>query len=790
MANNYTKNALCALDQARAAAEKLNHSFIGTEHILLGLIRSEGVATAVLSEFSVTYSMVLPYIDTLVGGGIHHFTDSSGYTMAARKVLELSLYEAKADRDKLIGTKHILLAIMREKECFGARILDYVGADTEDMRLMLSSPLELEKLLKSNRNANSTDAVEKEHSQDKTFSHEMKCEGGATEGDIGIAKDKPHSIKGNREVFLRSDVIGDSNTPVLDGFAVDLVSLAKKGRIDPVIGCESVLNRIIQTLLRRTKNNPVLVGEPGVGKSAVVEGLALRIASGDVPSELKGVRLMRLELGAVIAGTKYRGEFEERLKAILDELDSNIILFIDEIHTIVGAGAGEGSVDAANIMKPVLARGGIRLIGATTLDEYKKYIEKDAALERRFSKTIVDEPSEAEAVEILKGIRSKYELHHGVRFSEEAIDACVSLSVRCLPERFLPDKAIDLMDESASRTRMNLTDNDVAVVEKNDVAAVVSELTGIPIESLTGDAQKRLIGLESRLNSEIFGQEDAIRALARAVRASSAGLTDEDKPFCSFVLSGASGTGKTALVNALAAELFPGENAVLCFDMNDYAEPSKLSTLIGSPNGYRDSEEGGRLTEAVRRKPYAVVLLENINSACDEVQNLLAGVLASGVMTDGKGKRISFRNAVLAFTVNTNGLIKNKPAGFGSREDESFSLLGIVNSDLLARLNASVVLHSFKAETTERVTEKLIQELSNRLRKRDIHIGFDVTVTKFIVETASVKTAFINAHALEQAVASMVEDAISFGILKGEIHKNKEYICKMNADGIVKMEEY
>lgn len=841
MANNYTKNALSALKRARTSAEELNHGFIGSEHILLGLIRSEGAASAVLSEFGMTASIALPYIDTLVGGGRHRFTDSSGYTIAAKRILELSLYEAKASRDKVIGTRHILLALMREKECFGARILNYVGADTEGMRKMLSSSSALSELVEKRRKErneapagqkakeNGGQGTEKngrkwteENIEQRTIENDRKwveenSEQRAENSDIQRAEeigecgrnpsgrkseaqdeglnancfieDEIHELKSEKEGFSHLGGTGESSTPVLDGFAVDLAALAKKGRLDPLIGCENALNRVIQTLLRRSKNNPVLVGEPGVGKSAVVEGLASRIAAGRVPNELKGVRLMRLDLGAVIAGTKYRGEFEERLKAILDELNSNVILFIDEIHTIVGAGAGEGSVDAANIMKPALARGGLRLIGATTLDEYKKFIEKDAALERRFSKIVVDEPTEAEAVEILRGICPKYELHHGVRFSEEAINACVGFSVRCLPERFLPDKAIDLMDESASRTRMRQSGNDTAVVERADVAAVVSELTGIPVENLTGDAQERLIELESKLNREIFGQEEAIRILAKAVRSSSAGLTEEDKPFCSFLLSGASGTGKTTLVNALATELFPGENAVLRFDMNDYSEQSKLATLIGSPSGYRDSEEGGRLTEAVRRKPYAVVLLENINSACDEVQNLLAGVLANGIMTDGRGKRISFRNAVIAFTVNTNGLIKNKSAGFGSRDDEEVSLLGIVNSDLLARLNASAFTHSFSNETMRRVTEKLLRELSNRLAKRDIRISFDDSVTQFIVKTAGSAIASLNAHALEQTIAGRIEDAISLGILKGEILKNKRYSCRINTDETVCMAE-
>ena len=763
MANNYTADAMLALENARTAAAELNHGFIGSEHILLGLIRTRSKAALALRSFGMTEDIAMPYIDTLVGGGRHRFTDSSGYTPNAKRILELSLYEAKSCLENEIDTRHILLALLRERECFGARILGYAGADIEGIKRLASSKEPLSET-EFDRAENADDIDGKTGFANNCFTSE----------EAGTAELSKHAaIHG----------VG-STTPVLDGFSVDLTAQARKGKLDPMIGCEAELNRLIQTLLRRNKNNPVLVGEPGVGKSAIVEGLASRIAEGNVPEELKNVRLMRLELGSVIAGTKYRGEFEERLKAILDELDDSVILFIDEIHTIVGAGSAEGSVDAANIMKPALARCGIRLIGATTLDEYKKYIEKDAALERRFSKILVEEPTEDEALEILRGLCPKYELHHGVNFTEEALAACVSLSVRCLPERFLPDKAIDLMDEAASRARLNrLTGGRPLTVDREAVAEVVSEMTGIPVSNLTGSSAKRLMELEAGLKSRIFGQDAAVSECARALRASGAGLAEEGKPFCSLLISGASGTGKTALCEELAAELYPGEDALIRFDMSDYSDPGKLSTLIGSPSGFRDSDEGGRLTEEVRRKPYAVVLLENVDRACDEAQSLLAGMLASGIMTDGRGKRVSFRNALPVFTVNTGGLAKSRFAGFGSHGGEDVTLSGVVSSELLSWTDAVVHFAPFDAQTAERVAKKLLGELAARLTRRGICVEFDDSAASFI--TGAIPKAELarnNAHAIEKLISHEIEDGISLGLLNGELIKGNAYRCAI-ADG-------
>ena len=513
-----------------------------------------------------------------------------------------------------------------------------------------------------------------------------------------------------------------------------------------------------------------------MGKSAIVEGLAALIAEGRVPAELKNVNLMRLDMGSVIAGTKYRGEFEERLKAILDELSNDVILFIDEIHTIVGAGAGEGSVDAANIMKPALARGGMRIIGATTLDEYAKYIEKDAALERRFSKIVVNEPSEDEAFAILKGIKSKYERHHGVTFTDEALRSCVSLSVRCMPERSLPDKAIDLMDEAASHARLNSCGGK-PVVDGEKVAAVAELLTGIPKENLTGDGMERLTKLEKSLSDRIFGQDEAISAISRAIRSSAAGLGSTRKPHCSILIAGASGTGKTSLAYALAGAIFPKEDAVLRFDMNDFREAEKLSTLIGSPTGYRDSDEGGRLTEAVRRKPYALVLLENIDSACQAVRDIVLSMLKTGIMADGRGRSVSFRNNIVVMTMNI-GAAKSRTAGFGAEnaKETPFASLG---SEFVSCLDAAVQLNTIEG-CKERIVSVFLSALQKKLASRGIAVYFEEGVTEFILShTKDDDILRTGAHSLQNTVSKELEDGISLGILDGSIRKNTGCCCKI-----------
>ena len=764
---NFSNEVRNVLENSRKEAERHNNPVLTPEHIFLALISNpESRVYALLDRLATgdTLESMRRKLDDSLYDASAPATGEIIASDLSNRLVKLSVLEARMLRSEVVETEHLLLALLHNPEI---QHMEFIvpfrqsGIDYQSVVKSISN-------VKDNPTAGMGATDDEEDEDDEP-------ESTGRESESAISRDN-----------ARRQGRSGNDTPTLDKFGNDITRAAENGRLDPVVGREAEIERLAQILSRRKKNNPVLIGEPGVGKSAIVEGLALRIVRREVPHVLLDKRVISLDMGSLVAGTKYRGEFEERIKGILNELakSNNVILFIDEIHTIVGAGSAEGSVDAANIMKPALARCGIRLIGATTLDEYKKYIEKDAALERRFSKILVEEPTEDEALEILRGLCPKYELHHGVNFTEEALAACVSLSVRCLPERFLPDKAIDLMDEAASRARLNrLTGGRPLTVDREAVAGVVSEMTGIPASNLTGSSAKRLMELEAGLKSRIFGQDAAVSECARALRASGAGLAEEGKPFCSLLISGASGTGKTALCEELAAELYPGEDALIRFDMSDYSDPGKLSTLIGSPSGFRDSDEGGRLTEEVRRKPYAVVLMENVDRACDEAQSLLAGMLASGIMTDGRGKRVSFRNALPVFTVNTGGLAKSRFAGFGSHGGEDVSLSGVVNSELLSRTNAVVHFAPFDAQTAERVAKKLLGELAARLTRRGICVEFDDSAASFI--TGAIPKAELarnNAHAIEKLISHEIEDGISLGLLNGELIKGNAYRCAI-ADG-------
>lgn len=810
--DRYNKQAENALRLAKDAAGKLKHGFIGSEHILLGLIRGDGAAADALMQFGVTEEIVLPYVDTLVGGGRHRFTDSLGYTPSAKRILELALYEAKSFSENLIDTKHILLAIIRESDCFASRVLEMSGADTDSMKQYLHGKLDLSSYLQS--------AHAVQHDQSAQFDKNAVFEQSAQ------SRSGTHTA-----------------TPVIDTYAVDLTALARQGKLDPLIGCENELNRLIQTLIRRGKNNPVLIGNPGVGKSAIVEGFASRIACGEVPQELKPTRIVRLDLGAMLAGTKFRGEFEERLKAVLDEATEDIILFIDEIHTIIGAGAGEGSIDAANIMKPALARRGLRVIGATTLDEYRRYIEKDAALERRFSPIIVNEPSRNVAIEILKGLKSHYETHHGVIIDDDAVAACVEMSIRCLPDRFLPDKAIDLMDEAASKARlgagrgsaeelvklrtelenainssdferaaelrtreremmkspgkMNSSgDNDRITVNANIVASVVHDLTGIPMDSLVKSHSERLVGLETELKKRVFGQDSAINDIARAVRKGYAGISSGNGPLCSILIAGSSGVGKTELAHALSEELFPGEDALIRFDMAEYFDSSSVNRLIGLPAGYKDSDEGGRLTESIRRKPYAVVLFDDLQHANFDVCSLLGKIVCDGNLTDARGRSISFRNAIVILTVGMDESATHRRAGFSSRDGEKgyggridSVLKKMVPAEIVSSVDCIAELSALNMEAYDFICRKLLNELEKHLKDNGVHVCFDETVVRGVCDAVPHEDSITEgARPLKRRIAAFVEDCIGEKLLMGEIVKGTSYHCSF-ADGKLSFKE-
>ena len=661
--NKFTPRAEEALRLSQEAAEEMGHGYVGSEHLLLGLIREEeGIAHRVLSEYGVTDEMVCDVLQRSVGKGLSGTAPSQGLTPRAKSVVELAVSEAARMGSSYIGTEHLLMGILREGGNMALRILRTMGVDSKKMYSSIVQKL----------------------------------------------NDTPHTVTSGASTANRES---DKKNKTLAEFTRDLTEAARAGKLDPVVGREKEIQRVIQILSRRTKNNPVLIGEPGVGKTAIAEGLAERIASGDVPEELLDKKILSLDLSGMVAGTKYRGEFEERIKNTLAEVKKagNVILFIDELHTIVGAGSAEGAVDAANIIKPALGRGEIRVIGATTLNEYRKYIEKDAALERRFQPVTVGEPTPEATLEILKGLRDKYESHHKLTITDEALEAAVQLSKRYIGDRFLPDKAIDLMDEAASQVRMTaeasspdlkaLEEKITALhrekteavaaqdfekaaqlrdIEKNyqeqveierdnwrkqlaqnrgnvtadDVAKVVAGWTGIPVTRLTEDESMRLLKLEEKLHQRVVGQDEAVNAVAKAIRRSRVGLKEPKQPIGSFLFLGPTGVGKTELCKTLAEAMFGDENAMVRIDMSEYMEKHTVSRLVGSPPGYVGHEEGGQLTEKVRRKPYSVVLFDEIEKAHEDVWNILLQILEDGIVTDSQGRKVDFKNTIIVMTSN------------------------------------------------------------------------------------------------------------------------------------------
>lgn len=785
MFGRFTERAQKVLALAQEEAIRLGHNNIGTEHILLGLVREgDGIAAKALYGLGLGAEKIQNEVETLIGRG-QDVPQTIHYTPRAKKVIELSMDEARKLGHSYVGTEHILLGLIREGEGVAARVLNNLGVSLNKARQQVLQ------LLGSN-------------------------ESGGHPGSTSVS----------------------ANTPTLDSLARDLTVVAKEGSLDPVIGRSKEIQRVIEVLSRRTKNNPVLIGEPGVGKTAIAEGLAQQIVNNEVPEILRDKRVMTLDMGTVVAGTKYRGEFEDRLKKVMDEIRQagNIILFIDELHTLIGAGGAEGAIDASNILKPSLARGELQCIGATTLDEYRKYIEKDAALERRFQPIRVDEPTAEESVQILQGLRDRYEAHHRVTITDEAIEAAVKLSDRYISDRFLPDKAIDLIDEAGSKVRLrsyttppNLKElelkleevrkeKDAAVqsqefekaaslrdteqrlreqldetkkswkeqqgkenseVTVEDIAHVVSSWTGVPVSKLAQTETQKLLNLEEILHSRVIGQEEAVKAVSKAVRRARAGLKDPKRPNGSFIFLGPTGVGKTELARALAEVMFGDEDAMIRIDMSEYMEKHSTSRLVGSPPGYVGYEEGGQLTEKVRRKPYSVVLLDEIEKAHPDVFNILLQVLEDGRLTDSKGRTVDFRNTVLIMTSNVGAeaLKRNKYVGFNIQDGEQDykdmkskvmeELKKAFRPEFLNRIDEIIVFHSLEKKHLQEIVSLLSDQLVKRLNEQDIQLELTAAAKEKISEEGY--DPEYGARPLRRAIQKHIEDRLSEELLKGTL---------------------
>ena len=788
-----------ALRLSQEAAGELGHGYVGTEHLLLGLVREEqGAAHDVLLEAGLTDDMIVQIIKKSVGAGLPGSNPAQGLTPRARRVVEIAVEDALRGRSPYVGTEHLLAGLLREGNNMAVRILRTAGVDARQLYTALMKKLN-----------------EKPRSR----------AGGDSRGGPSAPREEGGKAKTLRE------------------FTRDLTADARGGKLDPVIGRDEEIQRVIQILSRRTKNNPCLIGEPGVGKTAIAEGLARKIAMGDVPEDLLDKRILSLDLSGMVAGTKYRGEFEERIKKALDEVkkSGDVILFIDELHTIVGAGSAEGAVDAANIIKPALGRGEIRCLGATTLNEYRKYIEKDAALERRFQPVQVGEPSQEASLEILKGLREKYEQHHKLQLTDEALEAAVSLSARYISDRFLPDKAIDLMDEAASRVRMEeeeispelksleekiaalAKDKDAAIqrqdyetaaqlrdIESNyrdqveqerekrrssprqhrpvtaeDIAAVVAGWTGIPVTRLTEDEGSRLLRMEEILHQRVVGQDEAVKAVARAIRRGRVGLKDPKRPTGSFLFLGPTGVGKTELCKSLAEAMFGDESAIIRIDMSEYMERHTVSRLIGSPPGYVGHEEGGQLTERVRRKPYSVVLFDEIEKAHEDVWNILLQILDDGRITDSQGRTVDFKNAVIVMTSNIGAkslTTSGNRLGFNSsepsaedaekkfqqaRETVMAELRQTFRPEFLNRIDDIIVFRALTEADIHEVARRMLETVSQRMEAMGLHLNAsDEAVEELVREGYDPK---YGARPLRRCIQSKVEDAVAERMLDGTL---------------------
>lgn len=810
MQGKFTNKAQEVLKRAQEAALKLGNKYVGTEHILLGLtLVSDSVAAKALESQGVTYHQVMDKIQSMTGGTSAYYIPAD-FTPRAKRVVESSVQEAFRMGTGYVGTEHILIALIREN-------------DNIAVRIMVSLDLNLQRLYDDIMNM------------------------------LGEGEDQNGSARGMNSQGEKQE---KSATETLDKFSRDMTALAKKNKFDPIVGRDKEIERIVQILSRRTKNNPCLVGDPGVGKTAIVEGLAQKIAEGNVPDTLKNKRIVGLDLSAMVAGSKYRGEFEERMKKAMDEVkaDGNIILFVDEIHTIIGAGTAEGAIDASNILKPALSRGEIQLIGATTLEEYRKHIEKDAAFERRFQPVKVEEPDEQAAVAMLKALRDKYEMHHKVTISDDAIEAAVKLSSRYVSDRFLPDKAIDLIDEAASRLRLktfsapdnvaemeeklaemekekeaaikteefekaaeikraqdalraqwkeakkeweNNHENQAQVVTREEVAEVVSVWTGVPLQSLQEEESQRLLHLEDTLHQRVIGQSEAVKALAKAIRRGRVGLKDPNRPIGSFLFLGPTGVGKTELSKALAEALFGDEDAMIRIDMSEYMEKHSVSRMVGSPPGYVGYEEGGQLSEKVRRNPYSVVLFDEIEKASPDVFNVLLQVLDDGHITDGQGRKVDFKNTVIIMTSNAGArsIVEPKRVGFTSMETEEQSYQNmkknvmeevrhIFKPEFLNRIDDMIVFHSLTQEDILEIVKLMTKTVSKRIKENmDITVTFTDKALEKIAEEGYDKA--FGARPLRRAIQSRIEDAFAEEYLMGNFKAGDKVSVGVKTNGFL-----
>lgn len=818
MFDKFTEKASNALNYALKSAKELGHNYIGSEHILLGLLKEgSGVAAKVLEANNINAMKFEKVVVELIGKGEKSEVTPESLTPRGKRVIELSYWEARNLGHNYVGTEHLLLGLLREGDSVAVRMLTEMGCDIHSLYEQIVTSIG---------------------------------------SDSGESASKASSINPNAPKKQGTKPNNNTPTPTLDQFAMDLTGQAREGKIDPVIGRADEIERVIQILSRRTKNNPCLIGEPGVGKTAIIEGLAQKIVEGNVPETIKEKRVVTLDLSGMIAGTKYRGEFEERFKNALEEVRKagNVILFIDEIHTIVGAGAAEGAVDAANILKPLLARREIQVIGATTINEYRKYIEKDAALERRFQPVQVGEPSEEDALEILRGLRDKYEAHHKVRITNSALEAAVKLSARYISDRFLPDKAIDLIDEAASRVRLKafttppdlreldeklkkLSEEKESAVKSQDfegaarfrdeehklredvelqkkdwkeknahnvnevteveVADIVSSWTGVPVTKLTEGESERLLHMEETLHKRIVGQDEAVTAVSKAIRRGRVGLKDPKRPVGSFIFLGPTGVGKTELSKALAEVIFGNENSIIRVDMSEYMEKHTVSRLVGSPPGYVGYDEGGQLTEKVRRKPYSVLLFDEIEKAHPDVFNILLQILEDGILTDAQGRKVDFKNTVIIMTSNVGArmITESHKLGFGDtaskladsdkkiKTDVLGELKRTFRPEFLNRVDDIIVFHQLSTDDIKKIASKMLDILAKRVSALDIGIEFsDEVITKIAEEGFD---PIYGARPLRRAIQNKIEDKLSEQMLESKITAGRKAKAILVNDEVV-----